>query len=120
MSGLRAVGDRVLIRRVEPASQLIVHVKEKMGVTDRVLQIGEVVGMGSEWTTGKYKSIELQPKDLVVYPSPRVHDHFPHDFEGDGGWCDVLVVPGYWVCAIVKEWWLNDHPELREYGPVYA
>jgi gentisate 1,2-dioxygenase len=118
MSELRAVGDRVLVRRVQPGGQLITHVYETMGITDRVLQFGEVVGLGSEWTTGKYRHLELQPKDLVIYPTPRVHDHFRHHFGNGpgGGWQDVLVLPGYWICGILRDHFLSEHPEAREYG----
>lgn len=90
-----------------------------MGVTDAVLQLGEVVGMGTEWTAGKYRSLGLELRDLVVYPTPRVFDHFRHHFGEVGGECDVLVLPGYWVSAIIKNWFLADHPELREYGETY-
>lgn len=117
-SGLRAVGDRVLLRRVHQRGELIVHVREQMGVTDRVLQLGEVVGFGSEWTTGRYRHLDLKEKDLVVYPTPRVDDHFRWHF-GEEGETDVIVIPGYWVCAIVKDWFLSDHPEFREYGDTY-
>jgi hypothetical protein len=117
---LRATGDRVLIRRVQNRSELIAHVGEVMGVTDRVLQLGEVVGMGGEWTNGRYRQLGLELKDLVVYPTPRVYDHFRWHFDGsngfDGGECDVLVVPGYWVSAIVKNWFLADDHSAREYG----
>lgn len=111
---LRATGDRVLLRRVQQRSELIVHVGEVMGVTDRVLQMGEVVGMGSEWTSGRFRQLGLELKDLVIYPTPRVYDHFRWRFAD--GECDVLVVPGYWVSAIIKNWFLADKPELREYG----
>ncbi len=112
---LRATGDRVLLRRVQNRGKLIAHVGEVMGVTDLVLQLGEVVGMGSEWTEGRYRSLGLELKDLVVYPTPRVHDHFRWHFDGDGE-CDVLVVPGYWVSAIIKNWFLAEDPSMREYG----
>lgn len=115
MSNLRATGDRVLLVRVHDRSKLIAHVHEVMGVTDRVLQFGEVVGMGSDWTTGRLRGLELQLGDLVVYPSPRVHDHFEHHISGKGT-VKVLVVPGYWVSAIVRGTFIAEHPELREYG----
>jgi co-chaperonin GroES (HSP10) len=112
---LRAVGDRVLLKRVHERSALIAHVHETLGVTDRVMQFGEVVGMGPEWTTGKYRHIELKAGDLVVYPSPRVHDHFTWR-QDDNTAVEVLVIPGYWVSAIVTGTFLAEHPELREYG----
>ncbi len=113
---LRATGDRVLLRRVHERSKLIAHVHEVMGKTDRVFQLGEVVGLGGEWTSGRFKDLGLEVNDLVVYPTPRVHDHFRWHFGERGGEGDVLVVPGYWVAAIVKDWFLAEHPELREYG----
>jgi hypothetical protein len=111
---IRAVGDRVLLRRVQPGSRLLVHVHETMGVTDRVLQLGEVVGVGGGFDKTRFADHDLKPGDLVVYPSPRVHDHF------EWGPSQVAVIPGYWVCAIVTGHYLNEHPELREYGPVTA
>jgi hypothetical protein len=111
---LRAVGDRVLLRRVQPGSRLLVHVHETMGVTDRVLQMGEVIGVGNRFNGQYFSDYHLVPGDLVIYPTPRVHDHF------EWGPSQVAVIPGYWVCAIVTGHYLNEHPELREYGPVTA
>jgi hypothetical protein len=115
MSDLRAVGDRVLIVKVHDRGPLISHVHDVLGVTDRVLQFGEVVGMGSVWTEGHFRHLELAVGDLVVYPSPRVYDHFEHHFPGKGT-VKVLVVPGYWVSAIVRGTYIAEHPEAREYG----
>lgn len=116
MPSLRATGDRVLLRRVLQRGRLIAHVGEQMGITDSVLQLGEVVGLGSEWTAGRYRQLGLEVGDLVVYPTPRIDDHFRWHFGDNGGECDVIVLPGYWVSAIVKSWFLADNPELREYG----
>lgn len=116
---LRAVGDRVLVRRVHERSELIAHVHEVMGITDRVLQFGEVVGLGPEWTAGGLRHLEVQKGDLVVYPTPRVYDHFTWHFGGEGGACHVLVIPGYWVSAVVRGTFIAEHPELREYGRTY-
>lgn len=113
---LRACGDRVLIRRVHERGEIIVHVHEVMGKTDRVLQLGEVVGIGNGRIVDRLKEEGLAVKDLVVYPTPRVYDHFRHHFGTDGGEVDVLVVPADWVVAIVKDWFLADDPSLREYG----
>jgi hypothetical protein len=115
---LRAAGDRVLIRRVHNRGRLITHVHETMGVTDRVLQLGEVVGLGNGRIVDSLKRDGLEVKDLVVYPTPRVFDHFRHTFED--GTIDVLVVPADWVVAIVKNWFLADDPSMREYGDTYA
>lgn len=119
MSDLRAAGDRVLVRRVHNRSKLLVHLHETMGVTDSVFQIGEVVGLGTGPHTRNLRDEGLTEKDLVVYPTPRVYDHFIHHFGANGGECDVLVIPSYWVSAIVKDWFLADHPEEREYAGHY-
>lgn len=119
MTHLRPVGDRVLLRRVQPGSRLLVHVHETMGVTDRVLQMGEVVGVGPGFDSTRFADHDLAPGDLVVYPSPRIYDHFEWTFEGEGTH-QVAVIPGYWVAAIVTGHYLNENPSLREYGPVTA
>ena len=113
---LRATGDRVLLRRVQDRTSSLVLAGEVMGLTDRVLQVGEVLGMGSEWITGKLRGLELQLRDLVVYNQARVHDHFRWSFGTDGGECDVLVYPGYWVLAILRGGLLVENPHLRTYG----
>lgn len=119
-SELHAAGDRVLLRRVHQRGRLLVHVRETMGVTDTVFQLGEVVGIGRGRDTDNLRSEGLEVKDLVVYPTPRVFDSFRWHFGTDGGECDVLVLPGYWVSAIVKDWFLAEHPEYREYGDTYS
>lgn len=105
----------MLLVRVQDRSPLISHVGEVMGVTDRVLQFGEVVGLGPEWVTGRLRHLELSLGDLVVYPSPRIFDHFERGLPGKGA-CKVLVVPGYWVAAIVRGTFIADNPHHREYG----
>jgi hypothetical protein len=112
---IRAAGDRVLVIRVQDRGALIAHVGEVMGITDRVLQYGEVVGIGNGLHTDNLRDEGLELGDLVVYPSPRIHDHFEHHIPGKGT-CKVLIIPGYWVSAIVKGTFIAEHPELREYG----
>lgn len=114
-SELRAVGDRVLVVRVQPGSELIRHVGETMGVTDRVLQFGEVVGLGTDWVSGNLRRLELAVGDLVVYPSPRIYDQFRQHLPGKGA-VQIAVIPGYWISAVVHSGWLAEHPECREYG----
>lgn len=115
MSSLRATGDRVLLRRVQDRTSSIVLSAEVLGISDRVLQVGEVIGMGGEWTEGLLRGLELQVGDLVVYNQARVFDHFKWHFGIDGE-CDVLVYPGYWVLGVVRDGLLVQHPELRTYG----
>lgn len=115
MSELRAVGDRVLLVRIQDRSQLIAGVGETMGVTDRVLQLGEVVGLGGAWVTGHLKGLGLSVGDLVVYPSPRIHDQFRHCLPGRGT-CQIAVLPGYWISAIVRGTFLSENPAAREVG----
>lgn len=117
-SSLRAAGDRVLLVRVHERSQLIVHVHEQMGVTDRVFQFGEVVGLGNGPDVANLQREGLEVGDLVVYPSPRIFDHFAHHF-ADGplrGTRKVIVLPAYWVSAIVKGTYLAENRLEREYG----
>jgi hypothetical protein len=106
---LRATGDRVLVRRVHWRTGLIHHVRETLGVDDAVLKLGEVVSVGPRFKT-TFADRELEMGDLIIYPSPRVYDHFKW------GSSDVLVVPGAWICAVVTDTFLADHPEAREYG----
>lgn len=106
---LRAVGDKVLVRRVHWRQGLISHVHEVLGKDDRVLKLGEVVSVGPRFTT-TFADKDLKEGDLIVYPSPRIHDHFKW------GPSDVLVIPGQWVVAVVTDTFLADHPEEREYG----
>lgn len=118
MIDLRATHDRVLLVRVHQRSEHIVHAFEIMGVTDSVLQLGEVVGLGPWWTSGKYERYGLKKGDLVVYPSPRIFDHFEYTFT-DGpmkGTQKVLVVPGAWIGAVVRDGFLANNPDKREYG----
>lgn len=114
-SELRAIGDRVLLIRVHDRGKLIAHVHEVMGITDRVLQLGEVVGLGPVWTNGRLRRFELKEGDLVVYPSPRIYDHFEHYIPGKGTQ-KILIVPGDWIAAIVPEGFLAENPQAREYG----
>ena len=118
MSDIRAAGDRILLVRVHDRSRLIAHVHETMGVTDRVLQFAEVVGLGNGTYVDRARRDGLELGDLVVYPSPRIDDHFEHTIPGKGS-VKVLVLPAYWVSAIVKGTFLAEHPECREYGGVY-
>lgn len=115
---LRAAGDRVLLIRVHDRSELLVHVHEVMGVTDRVKQFGEVVGMGNGETCERLRRDGLEVGDLVVYDSPRIDDHFSHTFtEGRlRGTKKVIVYPAKWVHAIVKGTFIAENPEAREYG----
>lgn len=107
---LRAVGDRVLLRRVQDRSSLIEMVGEKYGIDDRVLQVAEVVGMGAWWSAGgRYEALDLKLGDIVVYNQARVFDHFRFHAS------DILVYPGYWILGIVKDGVLVEHPELRRY-----
>lgn len=106
---LRAVGDKVLIRRVHWRSGLISHVYEVLGKDDRVLKLGEIVSVGNLFKT-KFADKDLAAGDLIIYPSPRIDDSFRW------GPSDVLVIPGYWIVAKVSETYLADHPEEREYG----
>lgn len=106
---LRAVGDKVLIRRVHWRAGLISHVHEVLGKDDRVLKLGEVVSVGNLFKT-KFADKDLEKGDLIVYPSPRVYDHFRW------GPSDILILPGEWIVAKVTNTFLADHPEEREYG----
>ena len=107
---LRPVGDRVLLKRVIDRGRLIELVAEKHGVDDRVLQVAEVVGVGTAWKEGgRYEALDLKAGDLIVYNQARVYDHFRWEHE------DILVYPGYWVLGIVKDGVLVEHPELRRY-----
>jgi hypothetical protein len=114
-SDLRAAGDRVLLVRVHDRGKLIAHVHETLGIDDRVMQFGEVVGLGHGPDVDNLRWEGLELGDIVVYPSPRVFDHFSHHFDGKGT-RKVIVLPGYWVSAIVKGTFIAEHPELREYG----
>lgn len=111
---IRPVGDRVLVRRVHERQGVIAHVHEVMGVTDRVMQLGEVVGIGPAYKT-TFADRDLRVGDLVVYPTPRVHDHFTHQEPGSEAW-EVLVLPGYWICGIVTDTYLAEHHLEREYA----
>lgn len=114
MSEPHALGDRVLVKRVHPRQGVLSHIRYTMGKDDPVLQLGEVVSVGPAWDSTRFADHDLKPGDLVVYPTPRVHDHFLWG----NTW--LLVVPGYWIAGIVTDTYLADHPEAREYGEELA
>lgn len=107
MIELRGYGTKVLVRRVQPQGTLIRGVHERLGIHDRVLQMGEVIGIGGRWSDKTFfADNDLAVGDLVFYPTPRVDDHFSWSFP-DSGTVQVASVPGYWISAIVK----HDHWE---------
>lgn len=110
MSGeLRAYGTKVLVRRVQPQGSIIKGVHERLGVTDRVMQFGEVVGIGGRWADQTFfADNDLSVGDIVAYPTPRIDDYFEHTFPSSGT-VQVASIPGYWVAAIVK----HDHWEYE-------
>lgn len=107
---LRAYGTRVLVRRVQPQGSIIRGVHERLGVTDRVLQYGEVVGIGGRWADKTFfADNDLKVGDIVVYPTPRIDDYFSWHFGSEGGESQVASIPGYWISAIVTlEHWEHE------------
>lgn len=98
---MRALRGRTLLKRVIHRTAAIWMPEEVMGVTDAVMQLGEVVATDSR---------DFSAGSLVVYPSPREIDHF--EWDGD----TILVLPTYWVSAHVTDTFLADNPAEREYG----
>lgn len=95
---LRAVGDRVLVHRVRPMPKGLFIAGERLNLsTIDVMQFGAVVSVGNRFDASRFADGPPQPGDVIVYPNPRVHDHFEHDGR------TVLIVPGYWVCAIIRD-----------------
>jgi hypothetical protein len=85
-------------------------VAERYGITDRVLQVAELVAIGPGCDDREWK-IDVPPRvgDLVVYLQPRIFDHFRW------GSKDILVYPAEWVLGVVSDCFLADHPNEREY-----
>jgi len=106
---LRPTKQRVLLRRVELRGSIILHVGEQYGVTDRVLQIAELIAKGPDFKP------DVAVGALVVYNQARVFDHFRWGSDGDGGKADILVYPGEHLLGVVTETFLADHPEERRY-----
>ncbi len=109
MTSIRAYGTKVLVRRVQPQGSIIKGVRERLGITDRVMQFGEVVGIGGRWADNTFfADNDLSVGDVVAYPTPRIDDHFEWHFDG-WGTSQVAVIPGYWISAIVKlEHWEHE------------
>lgn len=106
---LRPTKDRVLLKRVQDRGSIILHVGEQIGITDRVLQVAELVAKGPDFKP------DVDVGALVVYNQARVYDHFKWGTDGNGQTGDVLVYPGDHLLGVVTETFLADHPEERRY-----
>ncbi len=104
---LRPLKKRLLLKRVTLRTGLIVHARELYGVTDKVGQLAEVMGIGPDFE--QCAAIPVEVGDLVVFNQARVHDHFRW------GSTDILVYPGEWLGGKIVDGVLVDNPTLREY-----
>lgn len=104
----RAHGSWVLLKRVRDRGSLIISVGEVHGVDDRILQVAEIVSVGPR-AQALDPTVRLEAGELAVFNQARVHDHFRYLHE------DILVYPGEWLLGLVRDTFLAEHPNHRQY-----